>query len=53
MAKNKKKSKKKAPEPVAAERSPFWSYSAAVVLILVALFTLLGGFGTGGPLPKG
>jgi S-DNA-T family DNA segregation ATPase FtsK/SpoIIIE len=57
MAKKKKTVKKKstkaskaaAVEP--AERSPFWALSGAVILILVAVFLLLGGFGTGGPLP--
>ena len=54
MAKKKKSAKKKSPEPVEySERSPFWSYSAAVLMILVAIFLLLGGFGTGGPLPTG
>lgn len=53
MAKKKKHTKKKAQTPVYEERSPFWSYSAAVLLILVALFLLIGGFGTGGALPKG
>lgn len=54
MAKKKKNTKKRAPvEPVIAERSPFWGYSAAVILILAALFMVLGGFGTGGALPKG
>src|SRR5580765_3910488 len=54
MAKKKKSSKKKVSEaPVTAERSPFWSYTAATLLILIALFALLGGFGTGGTLPKG
>ncbi|HSX43127.1 MAG TPA: DNA translocase FtsK 4TM domain-containing protein [Candidatus Saccharimonadales bacterium] len=54
MAKKKKSGKKKAPEPIEfAERSPFWAYSFAVLLILLALFMLLGGFGTGGALPTG
>jgi S-DNA-T family DNA segregation ATPase FtsK/SpoIIIE len=56
MAKKKKskKSKKSAPSaPVATERSPFWAYTAAVLLLLVAIFMLLGGFGTGGSLPIG
>jgi hypothetical protein len=47
MAKKKKskKSKKSAPSaPVATERSPFWAYTAAVLLLLVAIFMLLGGF---------
>jgi len=51
MAKKKKKTtRKKAPiEP--AERSPFWAYTGATVLVLAAFLLLLGGFGTGGPLP--
>jgi S-DNA-T family DNA segregation ATPase FtsK/SpoIIIE len=31
--------------------SPFWSYAAAVVLIVAAIFVFLGGFGAGGILP--
>lgn len=60
MAKKKKSTKKKstraakaAPAPEITERSPFWGYSGAVLLIILALFLLLGGFGTGGPLPTG
>jgi S-DNA-T family DNA segregation ATPase FtsK/SpoIIIE len=54
MAKKKKKStRKKTAAPVTTERSPFWGYSAAVLLILLALFLLIGGFGTGGALPTG
>ncbi len=59
MAKKKKTSKKTSRKKKAEEleaisvRSPFWGYTAAVLLILVALFALLGGFGTGGTLPKG
>ncbi len=54
MAQKKKSTKtKKAPEPVASERSPFWAYAGAVVLILLAVFMLIGGFGTGGSLPIG
>lgn len=54
MAQKKKasKSKKKAAEPEVIERSPVWGYSAAVLIIVLALFVLLGGFGTGGALPK-
>jgi S-DNA-T family DNA segregation ATPase FtsK/SpoIIIE len=54
MAKKKKKSKKspkRADQLQVTERSPFWAASAGVVLILAALFVLLGGFGTGGSLP--
>lgn len=52
MAKKKKAtSKKKA--PIAKERSPFWGYVGAIALIVVGLFALLGGFGTGGNVPVG
>src|SRR5665647_257488 len=34
-----------------AEHSPFWSLAGGILLCLTALFLLLGGFGTGGPLP--
>ena len=47
----KRKTRKKAPEPV--ERSPFWPLTGAILLFVLALFLVLGGFGTGGPLPKG
>jgi hypothetical protein len=55
MAKKKKAGKKKAAEVIesSGERSPFWSYCAAVLIIFIALFLILGGFGTGGTLPKG
>ncbi len=50
MAKKKKKTRKKAaPEPV--ERSQFWPYAGAIILLVAAFFLMLGGFGTGGPLP--
>jgi S-DNA-T family DNA segregation ATPase FtsK/SpoIIIE len=50
MAKKKKRTvKRKALAPV--ERSPFWAYTGAVVLVLLAFLLLIGGFGTGGPLP--
>ncbi len=51
MAKKKKKSNKKK-ESVVHERSPFWALSGALLLCVVALFVLLGGFHSGGPLPK-
>ncbi len=49
MAKKKKqtRSKKAAPK----QSSPFWQYASAVFLVLLALFILLGGLGTGGVLP--
>ncbi|MEO6513224.1 MAG: DNA translocase FtsK 4TM domain-containing protein [Candidatus Saccharimonadales bacterium] len=51
MAKKKQTRKRKAaPEPV-VERSPFWGHAGGILLCLTALFVLLGGFGTGGPLP--
>lgn len=52
MAK-KKKSKNRAKAADVSERSPFWAYTAAILLIVLAAFLLLGGFGTGGPLPTG
>lgn len=53
MAQKKKntRSRKKVEEEI-SERSPFWPLTGAVLLFVVALFLLLGGFGTGGPLPK-
>jgi S-DNA-T family DNA segregation ATPase FtsK/SpoIIIE len=53
MSKKKKSSrnsKKAAPVEVATP-SPFVGYSIGVVLILLALLVLIGGFGTGGSLP--
>ncbi len=55
MAKRKKKTsrKKAAPKQVVQERSSFWPLSFAILLVVVALFMLLGGFDAGGPLPVG
>ncbi len=52
MAKRKRqtRSRKKAVEEV---KSPFWPMAGGVVMMLLAIFILLGGFGTGGPLPLG
>lgn len=51
MAKRKQTRKsKKASEP--KELSPFWRLVGGVLLFVTALFLLLGGFGTGGPLPQ-
>lgn len=54
MAKKKKqtRSRKKA-APEVEERSPFWPLAAAIIMLVAAVFMLFGGFGTGGPLPKG
>jgi S-DNA-T family DNA segregation ATPase FtsK/SpoIIIE len=51
MAKR-KQTRKKAAASEPRELSPFWLLTGAVLLFVVALFILLGGFGTGGPLPK-
>ncbi len=55
MAKRKKKNtrKKKQQKAEVVERSQFWPLAFAIILILAGLFLLLGGFGTGGPLPVG
>jgi len=51
MAKKKRgrKPKSKGEEP--KKSSPFWRQVYAFLLIVLALFILLGGFGTGGPFP--
>lgn len=51
MAKKKKQTRKKKAEAV--EKSPFWPMAGGVLMILLAVFTLLGGFSAGGPLPEG
>ncbi len=52
MAKKKKRTAKKKTKAAAPlERSPFWAYAGAIVLMLAAIFLFIGGFGTGGPLP--
>ncbi|HVX24145.1 MAG TPA: DNA translocase FtsK 4TM domain-containing protein [Candidatus Saccharimonadales bacterium] len=52
MAKKKTQTrKKKTPAVETVERSPFWAYAGAIVLMLLGFFLLLGLFGTGGPLP--
>ncbi len=54
MAKKKKQTRqtrKKAAEPEV--QSAFWPLAGAVLMFLLAVFVLLGGFGTGGPLPQG
>jgi len=49
MAKKKKHTKTKDVEA----QSSFWPLSASILMIVIAVFLLLGGFGAGGPLPKG
>ena len=51
MAKKKKPTPRKKKVEV-VEKSPFWAMAGGVALILTALFLTIGGFGTGGPLPK-
>lgn len=54
MATKKKKKpakKKKVEKAVAAEQASFWPLTGAIIMIVLAFFLLLGGFGTGGPLP--
>ncbi|GAC1390626.1 MAG: hypothetical protein NVSMB46_00740 [Candidatus Saccharimonadales bacterium] len=51
MAKKKKQTRKKVEQEV-VERSAFWPLAAAIIMFLLAMFLLLGGFASGGPLPK-
>jgi S-DNA-T family DNA segregation ATPase FtsK/SpoIIIE len=51
MAKKKRKTRAKKNEPV-EEKTKFWPVVGAIVLFIVALLLLLGGFNTGGALPK-
>lgn len=53
MAKKKKQTRSRKFEQNPEERSGFWPLTGAILMIITALFLLLGGFGTGGPLPKG
>lgn len=49
--KRKKRTSKKSVAQV--EQSSFWAMAGGIVMILLAIFTLLGGFGAGGDLPEG
>jgi S-DNA-T family DNA segregation ATPase FtsK/SpoIIIE len=49
----KKKSTRRKQKAEEVEKSPFWPLAGGILLCVVALFLLFGGFGTGGPLPKG
>lgn len=51
MAKKKKHSKKKS-QPEVSEQSAFWPMAGAVLMLILAMFLLLGAFGTGGKLPQ-
>ncbi|GAC1387845.1 MAG: DNA translocase FtsK [Candidatus Saccharimonadales bacterium] len=50
--KNQPRKRKQVAEAV-TERSPFWAMAGGVMMMLLAVFILLGGFGTGGKLPVG
>jgi S-DNA-T family DNA segregation ATPase FtsK/SpoIIIE len=52
MSKKKKSNRHKKDEEI-VERSPFWPLAGGILLCVIALFMLFGGFGTGGPLPTG
>lgn len=52
MAKKKKQTRSRKVEPAPTEQSVFWPLAGAILLFILALFLLFGGFGTGGPLPK-
>ncbi len=52
MAKKKKQTRKRK-EAEVQERSVFWPIAGAFILVVLSFFLLLGGFGTGGPLPVG
>lgn len=51
MAKKKKRTRSRKIEAAPVEKSTFWPLAGAILLFVAALFLLLGGFGTGGPLP--
>lgn len=50
MAKRKTKAKKKSADT--EQISAFWQLTGAIILLVLAFLLLLGGFGTGGSLPK-
>lgn len=52
MAKKRKQTRKKL-KKVEEQQSTFWPMAGAIILMIAAVFLLFGGFGTGGPLPKG
>jgi S-DNA-T family DNA segregation ATPase FtsK/SpoIIIE len=53
MAKRKKQTRSRKKAVPEKEPTFFWPLAGAIIMIILALFMLLGGFGTGGPLPKG
>lgn len=54
MAKKKKKTRKSnKPTPQPDSSNGFWQLTGAILMIILAFFLLLGGFGTGGSFPVG
>ncbi|HSX08011.1 MAG TPA: DNA translocase FtsK 4TM domain-containing protein [Candidatus Saccharimonadales bacterium] len=53
MAQKKKQTRAKRVAVAEPEESAFWPLAGAILLLILAVFLLLGGFGTGGALPKG
>ena len=51
MAKRKRQSRKK--EVKNEQHATFWPLAGSILMILVAIFMLLGSIGTGGIMPKG
>ena len=49
--KKSKKNQKKSPRNQTDSRTWFWSYVAAIILFLFAVFIFIGGFKSGGSLP--
>ena len=52
MPKKKKQTRSRKTPVVEEKKSAFWPYTVAIAFFVIALFLLLGGFHTGGPLPK-
>jgi S-DNA-T family DNA segregation ATPase FtsK/SpoIIIE len=52
MARKKKKNQKKKVEFKEVQESPLIPISFSIGLLIISFFALIGGFGTGGPLPK-
>jgi S-DNA-T family DNA segregation ATPase FtsK/SpoIIIE len=52
MAKKKKKNSKKIKVEDTQQKSVFWSVLIAIVIIILVALALIGGFGSGGPLPR-
>jgi S-DNA-T family DNA segregation ATPase FtsK/SpoIIIE len=53
MAKKKKQTRAKKKVQAAPKDSVFWPLAGAIIMMVVAFFLLLGGFGAGGDLPVG